>query len=86
MKKPRSEDLDRSSGEARSEVVVHCRSTPSLEPSLLAVFLLPRIRLMAKISNYLTNRGCIHGTHKLGPKAAKGYKGLRQIEEADFID
>jgi len=41
---------------------------------------------MAKISNYLTNRGCIHGTHKFGPKAAKGYKGLRQIEEADFID
>jgi hypothetical protein len=41
---------------------------------------------MAKISNYLTNRGCIHGTHKFGPKAAKGYKGLRQIEEADFLD
>ena len=35
---------------------------------------------MAKISNYLTNRGCIHGTHKFGSKAFKGYKGLRQIE------
>jgi hypothetical protein len=41
---------------------------------------------MAKISNYLTNRGCIHLTQKLGPKAAKGFKGLRQIEEAEFID
>ncbi len=39
---------------------------------------------MAKISNYLTNRGCIHSTHKLGPKAAKGLKGLRQIEGAEF--
>jgi hypothetical protein len=36
---------------------------------------------MAKISNYLTNRSCIHGTHKFGPIAAKGYKGLRQIEK-----
>ena len=35
---------------------------------------------MAKISNYLTNRGCIHGTHKFGSKAFKGFKGLRQIE------
>ena len=41
---------------------------------------------MAKISNYLTNRGYIHDTDKIGPKAAKGYKGWRQIEEADFID
>ncbi len=41
---------------------------------------------MAKISYYLTNSGCIHGTHKFGPNAAKGQKGLRQIEEADFID
>ncbi len=41
---------------------------------------------MAKISNYLTNRGCIHGTHKFGPKAAKGLNGLRQIEAVDFID
>ncbi len=41
---------------------------------------------MARMSNYLTNSGCIHGTHKFGSKAAKGYKGLRQIEEADVID
>ncbi len=41
---------------------------------------------MAKISYYLTNRGCIHGTQKFGPKAARGFKGLGQIEEADFVD
>ena len=41
---------------------------------------------MAKISNYLTSRGCIRGTHKFGPKAAKGFKGLRQIEEVDLDD
>ncbi len=41
---------------------------------------------MAKISNYLTNRGCIHGNKKIGLKAARGYKGLIQIEEADFLD
>ena len=35
---------------------------------------------MSKISNYLTNRGCIHGTHKFSGKAFKGYKGLRCIE------
>jgi hypothetical protein len=35
---------------------------------------------MAKISNYLTNRGCIYGTHKFGSKAFKGFKGLRYIE------
>ena len=48
VKKPRSEESARSSGEGRSEVVVHCRSTPSLEPSLLAVFLLHRIRLLIR--------------------------------------
>jgi hypothetical protein len=26
------------------------------------------------------------GSHKFGPKVAKGYKGLRQIEGADFLD
>ena len=35
---------------------------------------------MAKISNYLTNRGCIHGTHKFSGKAFKAFKGLRYIE------
>jgi len=40
---------------------------------------------MAKISNYLTNRGCIHGTHKISSKAFKGFKGLRCIEN-DNID
>ena len=35
---------------------------------------------MAKISNYLTNRGCIHGPHKFSGKVCKGFKGLRQIE------
>ena len=35
---------------------------------------------MAKISNYLTNCCCIHGTHKFGSKAFKGFKGLRSIE------
>jgi hypothetical protein len=46
VKKSRSEEFGRSSGEARSEVVVHRRSTPSQETSLLAVFLLHQIRLM----------------------------------------
>ena len=41
---------------------------------------------MAKISNYLTNRGCIHGTHKFGSKAFKGFKGLRQIETGNIDD
>ena len=40
---------------------------------------------MAKISNYSTNRGCIHGTHKFSGKCLKGFKGLRQIE-IDNID
>ena len=46
VKKARSEELFKSSGERRSEVVVHCRSTPSLQPSLLALFFLPRIPLI----------------------------------------
>jgi hypothetical protein len=41
---------------------------------------------MAKISNYLTNLGCIHGTHKFGSKAFKGFKGLRQIETGNIDD
>jgi hypothetical protein len=41
---------------------------------------------MAKISNYLTKRGCIHEKHKFGPKATTGFKGIRQIGEADFMD
>ena len=40
---------------------------------------------MAKISYYLTNRGCIHGTHNFGSNAFKGFKGLRFIEN-DNID
>ena len=35
---------------------------------------------MAKISNYLTNRGCVHGTYKIANKAFKGYKGLKTLE------
>ena len=35
---------------------------------------------MAKISNYLTNRGCVHGTHKFNNKAFKGYKGIKSLE------
>jgi len=35
---------------------------------------------MAKISNYLTNRGCVHGTHKINNKTAKGYKGIKILE------
>jgi hypothetical protein len=35
---------------------------------------------MAKICNYLTNRGCVHGPHKIGNKVFKGYKGLKSLE------
>ena len=45
---------------------------------------------MAKISNYLTNRGCGHGTHRFCNKTAKGYKGVKYIEtgfdELDNLD
>ncbi len=41
---------------------------------------------MAKISNYLTNRGCIHGTHKFASKAFKCFKGLRSIEISNIDD
>ena len=39
---------------------------------------------MAKISNYLTNRGCVHGPHKFSGKVCKGFKGLRQIETGNI--
>lgn len=35
---------------------------------------------MAKISNYLTNRGCVHGTHVINKKPTKGYKGIKSLE------
>jgi hypothetical protein len=42
---------------------------------------------MAKISNYLTNRGCIHGTHIINKKAYKGYKGIKSLEiTSDDLD
>ena len=42
---------------------------------------------MAKISNYLTNRGCVHGTHKIGNKILKGYKGIKSLEiTSDDLD
>ncbi len=42
---------------------------------------------MAKISNYLTNRGCINGTHKFGSNVLKGFnKGLRYIENCNIDD
>jgi hypothetical protein len=40
VKKAKNEDFDGNSGEARSGVVVQCSSTPLLQTSLLAVFLL----------------------------------------------
>ena len=41
---------------------------------------------MTKFSDYLPNRGCIHGTHKFGSKAFKGFKGLRYIENCNIDD
>lgn len=42
---------------------------------------------MAKISNYLTNRGCGHGTHRFSNKTAKGYKGVKNIDSGfDDLD
>ena len=42
---------------------------------------------MAKISNYLTNRGCGHGTHRFSNKTAKGYKGVKCIDSGfDDLD
>jgi hypothetical protein len=35
---------------------------------------------MAKISNYLTNRGCVYGCHKINNKALRGYKGIKILE------
>jgi hypothetical protein len=51
-----SEELSQSSAQARSEVDVLCRSTPSssLEPSLLAVYFLHSIRLMISIIQTLS--------------------------------
>ena len=37
---------------------------------------------LAKISNYLTNRGCIHGPHKFSGKVCKGFKGLSLLKYA----
>ncbi len=40
---------------------------------------------MAKISNCLTNRDCIHGTHQFGPKATKRYKFIKErLENSTF--
>jgi hypothetical protein len=38
---------------------------------------------MAETSNYLTHRGCIHGTHKFGSKAANGFKGFESRIETN---
>ena len=40
---------------------------------------------MAKISNYLTNRGCMYGSHRFGNKTARSCKGLKFIS-ASFDD
>ena len=46
----KSDQFPRSSGDVKSDSVVHCRSTPSLELSLLLSLLLPRIRLLFEYS------------------------------------
>ena len=42
---------------------------------------------MAKISNYLTNRGCVYGTQRFGIKTSKCYKGTKNIDTStDDLD
>jgi hypothetical protein len=42
---------------------------------------------MAKISNYLTNRGCVYSTQRFGNKTSKCYKGLKNIDTStDDLD
>jgi len=42
---------------------------------------------MAKISNYLTNRGCVYSTQRFVIKTSKCYKGTKNIDTStDDLD